>query len=65
MIYKFLLFLFLEFMLVEFGLGLVSLVDLELLDMIIVLDGFVLLGALIFEDLQLVLKDLDSFLKFS
>lgn len=60
----FLLF-FLEFILVEFGFGLVSFVDFELFDMIIVLDGFVFLRALILQDLELVLEDLDSFLKFS
>ena len=38
--------------------------DFELLNVIVVLYGFVFLWTLIFEDFELILKDLDSFLEF-
>lgn len=65
MINKFLLFLLLEVVFVELGLGLVPLMDLELKHVVVVLDGLVLLCALILQDLQLILQDFDSFLELS
>ena len=55
---EFLLLLLLELVLVELGLGLVPLVDLQLQHVVVVLDGLVLLRALVLEDLELVLQDL-------
>lgn len=65
MIDEFLLFFLLEVVLVELGLGLVPLMDLELKHVVVVLDGLVLLSALILQDLQLILQDFDSFLELS
>ena len=58
------LFFLLEIVFVQFGLGLISFVDLELQHVIVVLDCFVFLCALVFEDLKFILKDFYSLLQF-
>ncbi len=60
LVHQLLLLLLLKVVLVQLGLGLVAFVDLELQHVIVILNRLVLLGALVLQDLELVLKDLNT-----